>query len=151
MKTICIVPCGVKKIWDKYPDAGPTPAKDVYIGVFARKCQEYAQAFYPDSYYILSAKYGFLHPLDIIQENYNVTFKESKTNPVMICELVKIAKRKDLYNVDRVIVVAGKDYFHIVKSVFSEKEIVDPLKVCKGNGFMMQKINDAIRSATELR
>lgn len=36
---LCIVPCGTKKIWDENPNAGPTLAKDVYIGPFAKKVQ----------------------------------------------------------------------------------------------------------------
>jgi hypothetical protein len=29
MKKLCVVPCGNAKIWDKYPDASPTPARYV--------------------------------------------------------------------------------------------------------------------------
>ena len=28
MKTLCIVPCGKKKIWDDNPNAGPTKARE---------------------------------------------------------------------------------------------------------------------------
>jgi len=49
MKTLCIVPCGKAKIWDKNPKAGPTMAKQVYTGPFAKKCQEYAELYYPDT------------------------------------------------------------------------------------------------------
>lgn len=140
MKTICIVPCGNKKIWDVSPDAGPTPAKNVYVGGFASKCQEYARAFYPDSYFILSAKYGFLRPEEIVPNKYNVTFKKPSTNPITIPELIYIAQQKGLFNADRIIVMAGKDYAQIVKRVFPAKEIVEPLLGCKGNGYMMHKI-----------
>lgn len=71
MKSLCIVPCGNKKIWDKYPDAGETRAKDVYIGSFIRKCQEYALKFYPESWCILSAKYGFIFPEEVIEGPYS--------------------------------------------------------------------------------
>lgn len=146
MKTICIVPCGIKKIWDKYQDAGPTPARDVYIGSFARKCQEYAQVFYPNSYFILSAKYGFLHPSDIIPEDYDVSFKKPKSNPITIPVLLKVAMEKGISDANCIIVVAGRDYSDIVCQVFPDREIVEPLKGCKGNGFMMQRINKAIES-----
>lgn len=105
--------------------------------MFARKCQEYAQVFYPKDYYILSAKYGFLHSLDIISENYNATFKDSKTNPIKLSQLVEIAIRKGLFYADKVIVLAGRDYIQIVKCIFHEMEIVAPFIDCKGNGFMM--------------
>jgi len=42
MKTLCIVPCGNWKIWDKNPKAGPTKAEYVYIGPFAKKRRVYA-------------------------------------------------------------------------------------------------------------
>ena len=69
MKTLCIVSCGNRKIWDKNPKAGPTKAECVYIGPFAKKCREYALRFYPSSWYILSAKYGFLFPVWVININ----------------------------------------------------------------------------------
>jgi hypothetical protein len=144
MKIICIVPCGNKKIWDVFPDAGPTPAKNAYVGGFASKCQEYARAFYPDNYFILSAKYGFLQPEEIVPNKYNVTFKKPSTNPITIVELIDIAQQKGLFNADQIIVMVGKDYTQIVKSVFPAKEIVEPLLGCKGNGYMMHKIKMAL-------
>jgi len=50
MKVLCIIPCGNRKIWDKNPNTGPTRAKDVYIGPFAKKCKDYAEKFYPSSW-----------------------------------------------------------------------------------------------------
>ena len=93
---LCIVPCGSLKIWDKYPDAGPTKAEDAYIGPFAKTGIEYTKKFYPGSYVILSAKYGFLFPDKVIPENYNVTFKDPSTNPITIEELRRQAKEKGL-------------------------------------------------------
>jgi len=43
MKTLCIVPCGVEKKWDRNPNAGPNKARYVYIGPFSKKRREYAQ------------------------------------------------------------------------------------------------------------
>jgi hypothetical protein len=144
MKTICIVPCGNKKIWDVFPDVGPTPAKNVYVGGFTSKCQDYAQAFYPDSYFIMSAKYGFLQPEEIVPNKYNVTFKKHSTNPITIPELIDIAQQKGLFNADRIMIIAGREYTQIIRRVFPTKEIVEPLQGCKGNGYMMQKINKAL-------
>ena len=76
MKTLCIVPCGSKKIWKKNPNAGPMKAKDVYIGPFASKCQQYAKHFYPESWCILSAKHGFLFHNEIDNlDNLSSTYK----------------------------------------------------------------------------
>ena len=58
MRRLCIIPCGKKKIWDKYPDYGPMEAKDVYISPFGKACQAYATMFF-ENWVILSAKHGF--------------------------------------------------------------------------------------------
>lgn len=31
-RVMVVVPCGQRKIWDRVPEAGPTSAKDAYIG-----------------------------------------------------------------------------------------------------------------------
>jgi hypothetical protein len=150
MKSICIVPCGKTKIWDKNEDAGPTPAKNVYIGVFARKCQAYAQAFFGENYLILSAKHGFLWPDDIIPENYNVTFKCKNPPPISLEALIQIANEKDLYTYDRFVIIAGKVYAQYARAVFPGKEISTPLEHCHGNGEMMHVLKEAIRTGEPL-
>ncbi len=70
---LVVVSCGSQKIWDKYPSAGPTPARDVYTSsVFKASCR-YA-AHFAKRWVILSAKYGFIDPDFIISENYNRSF-----------------------------------------------------------------------------
>ncbi|MED4727235.1 hypothetical protein P9597_03585 [Aneurinibacillus migulanus] len=141
---MCIVPCGNKKIWEKDINAGPTQAKNVYIGSFAKKCREYAQRFYADSWVILSAKYGFLFPDDIIEGPYNVTFNKKSTSPITIEELSIQAKRKQLSEFNEIVVVGGKNYVKIAKEVFQGKKITEPLSSCAGMGFMMKKLKSAI-------
>jgi hypothetical protein len=150
MKTLSIVSCGAKKIWDKKPGVGPTKAKDAYIGHFAKKCREYAEKFYPTSWCILSAKYGFLFPDEIVPGPYNVTFKKKSTNPISQNELSKQIIEKGLNKFDRIVVLGGKDYVNIIKAVFNQKEIHTPLSGCRGNGEMMKKINDAIQRGVPL-
>lgn len=147
---LCVVPCGQRKIWSRYPDAGPTKAKDVYIGPFARTCIEYAEKFYPDRYVILSAKHGFLFPDELIPEDYNVTFNDPRTNPIGVEELRRQAERKGLMKYDEVVVVAGGRYVEIVKRVFVGKRIVTPLKGLRGMGEMMAAMKRAIREEREL-
>ena len=55
-------------------DAGATPAADAYTGAPFTVNREYAEASGGD-WVILSAKYGFLRPTDIIPGPYEVTFK----------------------------------------------------------------------------
>ena len=80
-RILVIVPCGLAKIWDKDPYAGPTPARDTYTGAPFRVNSEYAERF-GDSWVILSAKYGFLNPDDIVEGPYNVTFKRRSPRPI---------------------------------------------------------------------
>jgi len=147
---LCIVPCGSLKIWDKNPNAGPAKARNVYIGNFARTCIEYAEIFYPDSYVILSAKYGFLFPDETIPENYNVTFKDPKTNPINVEELRRQAERKGLMKYDEIVVVAGSNYVKVVEKVFTGKKIITPLKGLGGMGPMISSMKKAIKKRVEL-
>ena len=144
MRTLCIVSCGKKKIWDEKPDAGPTKARDVYIGKFAKKCREYAEKFYSTSWCILSAKHGFLFPDEVVPSNYNVTFCKNKSQKISIEELSKQIVEKRLDKFDRIVVLGGKCYVDIVKKVFRGKEIHAPLIDCR-IGEMMKKINEAIQ------
>lgn len=145
MRVLCIIPCGDKKIWDKKPNLGPQKARDVYIGPFATKCREYAEQFYPSSWVILSAKYGFLFPEDIVPGPYNVSFNKKSTNPIPVKELRYQAERKGLFKYEKIVVLGGKKYTQIVKEVFSNKEIYVPLSGCRGIVDMMGKLNDAIK------
>ena len=145
MKTLCIVPCGSKKIWSKNPNAGSVKAKDVYIGPFAKKCQQYARHFHPEFWCILSAKHGFLFPDDIIPEDYNVTFNKKKTKPIAVSDLKQQAKCKGITEVENVVVLGGKEYEKMVREIFSNSNIRTPLKGAGGIGKMMQMIGQLIR------
>lgn len=148
---LCIVPCGSLKIWDKKPYIGAVKARDVYIGSFTKTCIEYAEKFYPNSYVILSAKYGFLFPEEKIPENYNVTFNDPKTNPIKVEELKKQAKQKKLTEYEEIVVMAGSKYVDIVRKVFVGKKIVTPLKGIGGMGPMISAMKRAIMEGKELR
>ena len=134
MKTLCIVPCGKRKIWDRNPEAGPTKAKDVYIGPFARKCREYAGKFYPKSWYIISAKYGFLKPLDIIPEPYDVSFQSKKSNPINLEKLKAQAVKRKFGRYERIVVLGGRNYSDMMGKIFESKRIDVPLSGCKSIG-----------------
>lgn len=138
---LCVVPCGRVKIWDKNPKAGPTPAQEVYQGTFSKKCQEYAKKFYPDSWCILSAKHGLMLPEEEISGPYNVTFNDKNTNPVDFDFLSNQVIEKKLDDYDKIVVVAGKNYENILKTVFNDKEVYNPLNGCKGIGYMMNRLS----------
>jgi hypothetical protein len=150
MATLCIVPCGKAKIWDKNPNAGPQKAKDVYIGPFARKCREYAEYFHKGSWCILSAKYGFILPDDIVPESYECTFNNPLTHPIKIDEIERQVIKKNLLDYDTIVVLGGRNYSSQIKMVFSGKKITTPLTGKKGIGYMMHDIGDAIKTGNPL-
>lgn len=147
-RLLCVIPCGMTKIWKKYPGKGQVPAKDVYIGCFHKMCQRYARTLYPDNWCILSAKYGFLFPEDIIEKDYNVSFNKPSDNTICIRELTEQVNEHPLMKeAEIVVVVAGSAYVDIVHQVFKNAKIVTPLAGCSGNGVMMGVMKKAIDNA----
>lgn len=71
---LVVVSCGRTKVWKKFPDAGPTMAREAYTGTQFRAARRYAEA-HGSSWVILSAKYGFIPPETLI-ENYDVAFSK---------------------------------------------------------------------------
>ena len=152
MKNLCIVPCGKRKIWNdkRKRDLGSVEAKYAYTGPFSTKCREYAEKFYPREWCILSAKYGFVLPEEMISGPYDVSFNDKKTCPITIDELMIQIRQKKLDEIENVVVLGGKRYAAITEKVFLGKSVSNPLANCRGLGYMMQKINQAIRNGNTL-
>jgi hypothetical protein len=144
MSTLCVIPCGKAKIWDRRANAGPTKAREVYTGPFARKCRQFAEAKCPASWCILSAKHGFLFPDDVVPGSYNVTFNDARTHPITVAQLCDQARKKRLDAYDTVVTLGGRRYVQMLKEVFPSKEILQPLAGCRGIGFMMAMINQLL-------
>jgi hypothetical protein len=150
VSTLCIIPCGKAKVWDRHPDAGPTKACEVYTGPFARKCRQFAEKLYPASWCTLSAKHGFLFPDDLVPGPYNVTFNDARTHPVAIAQLKDQVREKRLDAYDTIITLGGKKYVQMLKDLFQPKQILRPLAGCRGIGFMMARINQLLRESAPL-
>lgn len=146
MKTLCIASCGKSKIWEKLPQAGPTPAKNVYVGPFSGACGRYAEKFHSGSWCILSAKYGFVFPDEPIPESYNVSFNNRRSNPISAAELCRQAQEKGLLEYDRIVVMGGANYRKMMALVFKGKQLVFPLQGMKAMGPMIGWMNQAIRN-----
>lgn len=151
MKALCITPCGRAKIWDRKPDAGPTPARDVYTGSFARACQRYAARFHPDHWLILSAKYGFLWPEEQVPGPYDVTFNDPRTRPIDRTALARQVQEKGLDDYNTIVVLAGKRYLHMVAPLFPQHKVLAPLQGYGGMGYMIQALTRAITDGVPLR
>lgn len=144
-KILVIVPCGKRKIWDNYPNAGPTEARRAYVGSPFKVNCGFAEKF-ADRWIILSAKYGFVDPDFLIPHNYNVTFKEPATNPISLAKLRTQLKEKGLDGYETVIVLGGKDYAKIVRTAFSGLSIVK----APTEGLPIIKAMSLVKSLTQL-
>lgn len=143
-RKLCIIPCGSAKIWDKQPSAGPTQAQFVYTGAFAAACQRYARAYYED-WVILSAKYGFLFPEDMVNGTYDVSFVKSSNEVIDLQALREQALSKGLSQYQEITVLGGKHYIERAKAVFNYgQRFILPLSDCKGIGYMLQKLNNSL-------
>jgi len=145
MRTLIVISCGKRKIWDENPTASPTKAQDAYTGTPFKVNKEYAEKF-SGKWVILSAKYGFLEPDFVIPENYNVTFKDLSTNPISISQLRNQVKQKRLDAFDTVIVLGGRDYAQAVSKAFSGLKVTikNPL-----NGLRLGKALAKVKNAID--
>jgi hypothetical protein len=114
---LVIVPCGQKKIWDRTPGAGPTAAKDAYIGPPFGMNRAFAEKF-GIAWVILSAKYGFIDSDFEIDAPYNITFKKKRTGPVAIAQLRLQVQEKHLDRFATVIGLGGKEYRAAIERAF---------------------------------
>jgi hypothetical protein len=116
MKKLMVVQCGQQKRWKHDPKLGALKADQAYTSPYFQKNIAYAKRL-GDRWLILSAKYGFLDPDDLI-DDYNVTFKYKFTNPISIKELRKQVLEKNLDEFEEVVVLGGEEYLAAVKSAF---------------------------------
>ncbi|EKS8364687.1 DUF6884 domain-containing protein [Bacillus thuringiensis] len=149
MKRLCIIPCGKKKIWDKHSNYGPMEAKDVYISPFGKACQAYASMFF-ENWVILSAKHGFLRPNDIVLKNYDLAFDSKSDEVISIEKLQKQMVDKSLLQFDEIVLLAGKKHIKVVTKLYPEEMITYPLEGCKGIGYMLQRLKEAVKEEAEI-
>ena len=114
---LVVVPCGQKKIWDKSPSAGPTEAKNSYLGSPFVVNRSFAEHF-GEAYVILSAKHGFIEPDFKVPGPYNVTFKRKTSGPVSVETLREQVRDHDLDRFEHVIGLGGKEYRAAIEAAF---------------------------------
>jgi hypothetical protein len=71
-----------------------------------------------DAWVILSAKYGYLWPTDLIPGPYEVTFKRAATQPVQIKILRAQVEQLELSTYEQVIGLGGKEYRQAIEQSF---------------------------------
>jgi hypothetical protein len=126
MATLVIVPCGKRKIWTSNPAAGPTPAKDAYVGAPFKVNRAYAERF-ADRWVILSAKYGFIDPDFLIPQDYNVTFNDPASGPISSVELRQQADGKRLSAFESVIALGSTTYSDLARQALAGATVVAPV------------------------
>ena len=141
-RTLCIISCGGKKVWDDTGETGPRPARDVYTGSYVRGNQEYAERFYPHSWCILSAKHGFLLPGDIVPENYNQ--RMGGPGSVRTDVLREQIEQKGLDRYDEIVVLAGREYVDAVKNAFPDTVVRAVFEGVGGIGKQMSVVREAM-------
>ncbi|MDI6723186.1 MAG: hypothetical protein QMD61_00915 [Methanobacterium sp.] len=117
----------------------------MYIGIFSKKCIEYAEKLYPYSWRILSAEYGFMKGDDIVPAPYEACFHNKNSKPISVDELKIQAEDDALKEYNKIIVLGGKYYTNLIKSIFPHKYVYNPLEGCKGIGYMISRLNKAIK------
>jgi len=73
---------------------------------------------------ILSAKYGFLRPTDIIPGPYEVTFKEPSTGPIALEVLGDQVQQMGLDRYTEVVGLGGKEYRAAVEEAFRGTHVI---------------------------
>ncbi|COQ66065.1 hypothetical protein bcere0002_25860 [Bacillus cereus ATCC 10876] len=124
-------------------------AKDVYISPFGKACQAYATMFF-ENWVILSAKHGFLRPSDIVLENYDLAFDSKSDEVISIEQLQKQMVDKSLLQFDEIVLLAGKKHKKVVTKLYPEEMITYPLEGCKGIGYMLQRLKEAVKEGEEI-
>ena len=133
MKTIVLISCSSEK------ESTATTAEQLYTSSLFKKSLVRAKKLNPDAIYILSGKHHLL-PLDKVIEPYNqrVSHKKDENEAWGAKVIEQLKKVTDLQN-DKFIIYAGKDYVTPIKS--SLKNVILPFDGVKGNGEMLQRLN----------
>lgn len=150
MSQLGVLPCGNKKIWEKYPELGTVQARDAYIGTLHHLCRRYAETFIKE-WVILSAKHGFLFADDTVDGPYDVAFHQKGNNVISTYRLRDQVTTKRLNQYDELIVLTGKKYKKVIEASFGDDfPAIYPLLSYKGIGYMQQALKNAVQTGKAL-
>ncbi len=115
-KTLVIVPCVKKKIWDKDPLAKSVKAEEAYISNYFNLCKHYAKRF-SDKWIIFSGKFGILEPEEIFDNNYNTKLRPSEEFKIKVKKQMESIMSKRFTHI---ISLCGVEYSNFLKEVLIE-------------------------------
>jgi hypothetical protein len=149
-RTLVIVPCGQRKVWDRSPESGAVAANQAYIGGPFRLNRAYAERV-GDAWMILSAKYGLIPPDFIVPGSYDVTFNRRASQPVGTREIRQQLAEIRLETYARIVVLGGARYRGVIKSALTgrpelEAKLVFPTAGL-GIGKAMQRLKQLMTPA----
>lgn len=122
MKKYALIACSSRKL-----QVSDIQARSLYQGTAFRYAVLYAEKYF-DGFFILSAKYGFLKPDDLIS-NYNVCMKDlSRAKRREWTEIVTSELRNTIEKGTEITFLAGKDYWeYVVPLLKNDYKICLPL------------------------
>lgn len=131
--SLVIVPCGSRKIWHSSPQAGQIAAKKAYTSQLFKAHRDYAQMF-GTQWRILSAKYGILHPDQLIG-NYDCKFDASYLDIKNWWKLeTMVLQARALRSCDQLVLLGGTLYRAIMRKVFMgiylPSQVFEPFAGC---------------------
>lgn len=148
-----ILPSGRPKIWDKNPTIGPVSAKKAYTGTFHTLCKTYAES-QNEEFLILSPKFGFLKPDDVVPHTYDVRFTQKGVNEETVSLETLQNQWKDLHlnDVEEITVLGGKKFKPLLKKISQNptQKFVFPLHGLGGIGYMQSALKKAIQKGEPL-
>ncbi|MEM2673748.1 MAG: tRNA-guanine transglycosylase DpdA [Candidatus Bathyarchaeia archaeon] len=117
-KVLVITECTKEKLG--YDSSVRAPARQMYQGRLFKAVRKYCETMGFD-YVIISAKYGLLHPDEVI-EGYEMVLK-TKEDVERIRPQVEEKLHPILKNYDKIVVIAGKQYREVLKNLWDERFI----------------------------
>lgn len=115
-KILVITGCTKEKLG--YDSSVKAPAKNMYQGRLFKVVRKYCETMGFD-YVIISAKYGFLHPDDVI-EGYEKVLR-TKEDVKQIQPIVEKKLKPLLDKYDKIVVIAGKRYREVLENLWGER------------------------------
>lgn len=92
----------------------------------------------------------FWLPNDIVLENYDLAFDSKSDKVISIEQLQKQMVDKSLLQFDEIVLLAGKKHKKVVTKLYPEEMITYPLEGCKGIGYMLQRLKEAVKEEEEI-
>jgi cytoplasmic iron level regulating protein YaaA (DUF328/UPF0246 family) len=99
-------------------------ARDAYVGPLFRACRRYAEAFYPDDWFIFSAKYGLLKPDELIR-NYDVTFSKRRSVGTISSDRLQTQFANTLMQYELIVSLAGSEYNRRLAGMLIETQTLE--------------------------